>query len=53
MCFRVHPNLRLKMGRYALLQSMQAAQTAACNRLHELGQRLARWLLMTHDRDRS
>ncbi len=44
------PSLRVKMGRYALLQGMQAAQTAACNRLHELGQRLARWLLMTEDR---
>lgn len=25
-------------------------QNAACNRLHTLNQRLARWLLMTHDR---
>lgn len=28
----------------------QVTQTAACNRLHTLDQRLARWLLMTHDR---
>jgi CRP-like cAMP-binding protein len=29
---------------------MQVAQTAACNRLHDIRQRLSRWLLMTHDR---
>jgi len=29
---------------------MQISQTAACNRLHEIKQRLARWLLMTQDR---
>jgi CRP-like cAMP-binding protein len=29
---------------------VQVAQTAACNAHHELGQRLARWLLGAHDR---
>lgn len=44
------PGFRNLMTRYALVQSMQLAQTAACNRLHSLDQRLARWLLMSHDR---
>ena len=29
---------------------MQVTQLAACNRLHEVDERLARWLLMSHDR---
>ncbi|MBA3890600.1 MAG: Crp/Fnr family transcriptional regulator [Gemmatimonadaceae bacterium] len=29
---------------------MQVSQTAACNRMHDLAQRAARWLLITHDR---
>jgi len=28
----------------------QTSQTAACNRAHSLSERLARWLLLTHDR---
>jgi CRP-like cAMP-binding protein len=44
------PHLQGLMCRFTLLQGMQAAQTAACNRLHNLEQRLARWLLMTQDR---
>jgi CRP-like cAMP-binding protein len=44
------PDLRLMIGRFAILRGMQVAQTAACNRLHNLKQRLARWLLMTQDR---
>ena len=44
------PHLRLMLSRYAVIQSMQVAQTAACNRLHNVEQRFARWLLMTQDR---
>jgi hypothetical protein len=44
------PNLRLRLNRYAQSQGMQVAQLAACNRLHEIDQRLARWLLMCQDR---
>lgn len=44
------PELQMRLSRYALLQGMQVAQTAACNRLHDVAQRLARWLLMAQDR---
>jgi CRP-like cAMP-binding protein len=47
---RAMPRLRILLTRYALVQGMQLAQTAACNRLHGLEQRMARWLLMSHDR---
>jgi len=44
------PHLQLMLSRYAIVRGMQVAQTAACNRLHDIEQRLARWLLMTQDR---
>ena len=44
------PHLQLILSRYAAIRGMQVAQTAACNRLHDIEQRLARWLLMTQDR---
>jgi CRP-like cAMP-binding protein len=44
------PRLRQHMNRYVVVQGLQVAQLAACNRLHEIEQRLARWLLMTQDR---
>jgi CRP-like cAMP-binding protein len=44
------PQLQVLLSRHAGLQGMQIAQTAACNRLHEIEQRLSRWLLMTQDR---
>ena len=48
--FESAPHLQLMLSRYAAIQGMQVAQTAACNRLHDIQQRLARWLLMTQDR---
>jgi CRP-like cAMP-binding protein len=44
------PKLQVILNRHAGLQGMQVAQTAACNRLHDIQQRLSRWLLMTQDR---
>lgn len=50
MLLESSPQLQMTLSRYAILQGMQVAQTAACNRLHDVGQRLARWLLMAQDR---
>jgi len=47
---RSAPQLQIILNRHSGLQGMQVAQTAACNRLHDIQQRLARWLLMTQDR---
>jgi CRP-like cAMP-binding protein len=44
------PVLQLALRRYILVRGLQVAQIAACNRLHEIDQRLARWLLMCRDR---
>jgi len=44
------PQLQFIMSRYAAGLAMQVAQTAACNRLHKIDQRLARWLLIAQDR---
>lgn len=44
------PTFQLLLSRYAVVQGMQVAQTAGCNRLHDIEQRLARWLLTTQDR---
>src|SRR5271155_3972693 len=44
------PQLRMLLGKHTGLQGMQVGQTAACNRLHDIQQRLSRWLLMTQDR---
>src|SRR5262250_2037416 len=46
------PMLERLLSRFTYLQALQAQQIAACNRLHEVDERLARWLLMTQDRVR-
>ena len=45
-----HPPLRALLFRYGECMHAQVTQTAACNGNHGLEQRLARWLLMSHDR---
>jgi CRP-like cAMP-binding protein len=44
------PALESLLGHFALMHGMQTAQLAACNRLHDIDQRLIRWLLMCQDR---
>ena len=44
------PQLEKKLNRYSQELALQSAQVAACNRLHEVEQRLALWLLMSQDR---
>ncbi len=43
-------SLRWHLNRYVYVLMNQFAQSTACTRFHVLGARLARWLLMTHDR---
>lgn len=44
------PMLEKQLQRFSMMLSMQSTQIAACNRLHNVEERLARWLLMSHDR---
>jgi CRP-like cAMP-binding protein len=44
------PELAMQIQRFAMVLAMQSTQLAACNRLHDVEERLARWLLMSHDR---
>jgi CRP-like cAMP-binding protein len=46
----VHPTMRDLAQRYLSAQLDVMAQSIACNRLHFVNERCARWLLMTHDR---
>lgn len=42
--------LRASMLRYTHSLLTQISQSAACNRFHQIDERLARWLMMTRDR---
>jgi CRP-like cAMP-binding protein len=44
------PELEKQLQRFSMMMGMQSTQLAACNRLHDVVERLARWLLMSHDR---
>ena len=44
------PTLENRIQRFVQIMAMQGSQVAACNRLHEVSERLARWLLMSQDR---
>src|ERR1700712_2318685 len=46
-------DLQRLLFRYNEAMSAQTAQTAACNGRHDLEPRLAKWLLMAHDRSES
>ena len=42
--------LRNRLQKYILGNLVQSAQNTACNRLHPIAERLARWILTCHDR---
>lgn len=44
------PRLERQLQQFSQIMAMQVTQIAACNRLHEVTERLARWLLMSSDR---
>jgi len=45
-----YPALDQRLRQYSQIAAMQITQIAACNRLHEVHERLARWILMCSDR---
>ena len=47
---RTSEALQRMVGRYSIAMLRHLSQTVACNRLHSLDQRAARWLLLARDR---
>jgi len=47
---RQSPILATALQRFGMEMALQSARVAACNSVHEINARLARWLLMSHDR---
>ena len=47
------PHLKHILQQYLFVQLSQLSQSAACAHFHQLSPRLARWLLMSHDRAHS
>jgi CRP-like cAMP-binding protein len=51
--FQSSPEIRQRLLEFVQAEALSLGQLAACQRLHEAEQRLARWLLMAHDRVQS
>ena len=47
------PQLQSELHRYLYVLMAQLAESAACVRFHQIGPRLARWLLMSQDRSQT
>jgi CRP-like cAMP-binding protein len=47
---RQSPELEQQINRFGQKQTMQSMQIAACNRLHDVEERMARWIVMSQDR---
>ncbi len=48
--FSIAPSLQPLLLRYVMALLNQVSQNTSCNRLHDVQERCARWLLQTHDR---
>jgi CRP-like cAMP-binding protein len=47
---KASPIFQKSLVKYSQELALQSAQIAACNRVHEVDERMARWLLMSQDR---